>query len=485
LKIDSARRLLQRRLAVRLLGLLAVLVAMLMLVPPPAAALPGPASFTTGLVDDPLFAFSSGPLRSLWLARARALGSTSVRIEVFWNRVAPEWLLPGFRPSNPADPRYNWSAVDAAVRAAAAHQQVVVLLLKTAPPWAEGPNRPRKANPGTWLPNPTAYAAFARAAAVRYSGRFRDQLHHGRTLPRVRYFQAWNEVNLPRYLMPQWAAGPGGSLVPVSPVIYRAMLNAFYGAVKSAVPDDVVLAGGTSPYGDAPGTGQNRMYPMLFYRELFCLTQALHPKACPGGPPEFDVLDHHPYGLTPINHAHTADNVSLADIGKIWRVLHAAERFGLAQPAGPKSLWVTELDWTSIPPDSPAIQARYLALGFYELWLQGVSHVFWFSLRDPVGDPNSFSASGLYRGDGSAKPAAAAFRFPFVALRDAGLLTVWGLAPAAGTVEIEARTGYGWQPMFWVQTTAGRVFYAQRGIGARLQLRAVIGGIASPVYDTG
>ena len=50
----------------------------------------------------------------------------------------------------------------------------------------------------------------------------------GAFLPRVRYWQPWNEPNLSYYLAPQWTRA-GGRWVAASPVIYRGLLNAVYG----------------------------------------------------------------------------------------------------------------------------------------------------------------------------------------------------------------------------------------------------------------
>jgi len=147
---------------------------------------------------------------------------------------------------------------------------------------------------------------------------------------------------------------------------------------------------------------------------------------------------------------------------------------------------VTEIDWTSSSPGTPAGQARNLALGFYELWRQGVSHVLWFELRDPPNQPGNFAAAGLYYADGTAKPVASAFRFPFVAVGAAhGPLTLWGRAPRAGVVAIQKLEGRRWRSVLALRTTPGAVFYAQRRLGSHLQLRAVIDGIASQPWSTG
>ena len=451
-------------------------------------ALPGPAFFSPGLVDDPLFALAPPAVRSVWLPRAQALGSKSVRLDIGWNRIAPVTLSPGFDPSDPADPRYNWSSVDSSVEALVAHGQSVVLMARGAPTWAEGPGMPANLQfPGIWMPDPRAYGSFAHALALRYSGHFRV---NGQLLPRVTDFQAWNEPNMPRYFMPQWERSGNGPWIATAPLLYRALLNAFYSGVKSVEPGDTVLSAGLAPYGDPPATGQGRMYPVTFLQRMFCLGPNLRPSVpCPD-PPHVDILDMHPYAISPTVKARLPGDISVPDLGKVWKILHAAARYHFALPAQPKSLWVMELDWATVPAMSPSPasltrQARYLALGFYELWRQGVTTVLWFQLRDPPGQKNSFAGAGLYFGTGKAKPSVAAFRFPFVALpAQHHKLTIWGLAPTPGTVVIQKLTKRGWKAVLTLTTTPGGVFYTNHRLGSHLQLRARAGSAISPVWAT-
>jgi hypothetical protein len=440
----------------------------------------------TGFADQFAFQYTSAPVASTWLARAEALGSSYVRLVASWKSIAPARLRPGFQAASAADPRYSWSSLDAQVEGAAAHGQHVVLMIFAAPTWAQGAGAPSSVIPGTWRPSPSALGAFAHALAQRYSGRFPDPLHPGQSLPRVIYYQAWNEPNLPIDLGPQWARGSGGQWIPASPYLYRRMLNAVYFNVKAVQPSDYVIAAGTAPYGDAPGV--NRMAPVVFLRELLCLSgPGLKPESCPN-PAHFDALDHHPYSLTPTLHAYSPESVSVPDLGRLRAIVRVAERTGRALPAGPKPLWVTEIAWSSNPPDPLAIpdalQARYLALTFYEFWRQGVTHAFWLLIRDyPY---KSLTGSGLYFQNGTPELSARAFRFPFVALPGPrGMVTLWGHAPGPGTVEIErAANGHGWRPLTSLAATAGGIFYARLRLGSHLVLRARLDNVASLGYAT-
>jgi hypothetical protein len=452
-----------------------------------AGSLPGPSFLATGLVDFPAFQQGSLSSQDAWLVRARGLDAGWVRLTVYWSSVAPFNLEAGFQASNPNAPGYRWSDLDQAVKAATAEGLHVVLLVLAAPTWAEGPGMPGSASPGSWDPSPSALGAFAHAIAVRYSGRFTDPSQPLLKLPKVTYFQAWDEPNLPVYLEPQWVQETNGAIEPESPDLYRALLNSFYAAVKAVQPHAFVLAAGTAPYGDPPGGVQ--MSPLTFLREMFCLTAGLQAKPC-ADPPHFDALDHHPYAVDPTAKAVSPNDVGVPDLGKIFRVLHAAQRVRHALPVGPKSLWITEFDWASDPPShqafSLAIQAQFTALALYDFWRQGVSHAFWFQIRDPLVPNNIFTGGGLFFANGVAKPAVAAFRFPFVALpvtSSKNLVTIWGRAPVAGTVVISKRVGRTWRRLFKLTTTSGGVFYAQRRLGAGPTLRARVGAFTSPPWD--
>lgn len=471
----------------RALAFLAGALGALAIAAPAAAALPGPSSMALGLVDYPLFMQSPAPVQSLWLGRAQALGSSYVRLDAYWSDIAPGRRPRRFKASDPGARAYRWSSLDEDVRAAAAHGQNIVLMAFGAPTWAEPGGVPSGVSAGTWFPNAADFGQFAHALAERYSGHFPDPLHRGRMLPRVRYFQAWNEPNLPTYLMPQWGRASNGTWEPVSPGVYRSLLNSFYAGVKSVASSNVVLSAGTAPYGDPPGTAGGRMHPVTFLQGVFCLTARYGPAPCPN-PAHVDVLDDHPYSIGPTVKAHQALDISVPDQGKIWRIVRTAARYGRVLPRGPKSVWVTEIDWTSAHPNTPATQGQDVSVALYELWSQDVSHVFWFELRDPPpAQKNSFLTAGLYYSDGAPKPAAAAYRFAFAAVpRPHREMALWGRAPTTGAASVQELIKGAWRQITLLQTTSGGIFYTVvRVIPRDRQLRAVIHGISSPVFVTG
>jgi hypothetical protein len=402
----------------------ALLLAVLLLSPPAAA---DARTLRLGFLDG-VFGEEAGQ-RDPWLDRATADGADVVRLSTGWEGIAPRRPE---RPDDPADPAYDWRGLDAAVTAASARGLEVILGFTGAPRWAEGPNRPRAAHPGTWRPDAAAYGAFARALATRYSGRYGG-------LPRVRLYVPWNEANLDRYLAPQWVRR-AGRWRPASPAIYRALLNAFARGVTAVDPANRVLAGATAPFGD-PYPGGSRMPPARFVRELL------------RRPAVFHVLTHHPYSTRgPFAPALNRDDVSIPDLHKLSRPLRAAERAGRVAPRGSRPIWVTEVSFDSRPPDPRGVPARrhaqWLAETFFVLWRQGVDLITWFQIRDqaPVPSYGATYQSGTYLRDGRPKPAQRAFAFPLVAHRGRGpRTTLWARAPAAGQLTFERRVGTRWR----------------------------------------
>jgi len=455
----------------------------------PAAQGRALAPLTTGFAGDDVY-FAEPATRDPWLDRTVASGAGVVVLSLGWAGIAPAIRAPGFDAANPGDPGYNWTGIDAAVRAASLRGVAVTALVTSAPAWAEGAGRPSGAEPGSWRPDPVAFGRFATAAARRYSGTYPDPLAAGAVLPHVRYWQAWAEPNLQLHLAPQWTRDRG-HFVPAGPVIYRGLLNAFYGAVKAVDPGNIVVTAGTAPFGDPPG--EARMPPAQFVRELLCLHgPALSPAPC-RDPAHFDVLAHHPYAVgSPQQHAYGRDDVSAPDLGKLTRPLAAAVRLGRALPRAHKRLWVTEFSYDSSPPDPlgvPAARhARWLEEAFYVFWAQGVDTVAWYLIRDqaPIPDYASTYQSGIYLRDGRPKLAAQAFRFPFV-VEPAGRnrAIAWGRSPIAGVVSIERQRGARWISIAHVRVAAGGVFLRHLPRPGRSSLRAAVGAQTSLIWRDG
>jgi hypothetical protein len=444
-------------------ALLLGLLTLGLLAQSPGAAAHG---LRVGLADAS-FSSIDAAVRDEWLARARDARAELVMLSAPWSTIAPRSRPAGFDPADPADPSYDWSNLDAAVRAAVAHGFDPVLNVDFAPRWAEGPGRPSfaVAPPGTWLPQAAELGLFAQALAARYSGAFVDPAAPGAgALPRVRYFQIWAEQNLSIHLNPLWR---GRRLV--GPAHYRAMLNAAYAGIHRASPSARTIVGGLAPYGDARAGG-SRVPPVWFWRSLLCLRGAkLRPSACPD-PAHFDIAAHSPIDVFgPTSSAFSPLDASTPDIGRLTRIVRRAVSSGRALPARHKPFWATEIWWDSNPPDPDGVpiaqQARFLTQSFFELWRQGVSAVIWWYLRDQAPGTADFAAtqqSGLLYRNGRQKPAYRAFRFPFAAKRGrGGQVLLWGKAPRSGRLIVERRGRGGWSPI--AQPIAGpRGDFAER-----------------------
>lgn len=422
---------------------------------------------TTGFTD-PAFSMTDGGARTARYDDARRLGASIVQIDLSWVATV-SYQPPAGDLSDPANPAYDWSTDDAAVRDAADRGLTPMFQVLAAPVWASGPNRPANVDPAWWRPNPDAFAMFARAAARRYSGSFPDPVRPGRALPRVRRWAAWNEPNIEPKLAPQW----DGS-APVSPAIYRSLVNALYQGVKSVSGANIVVAGGLSPYGNPPGG--EAMRPALFTREFLCLGPNLRPNGC-SNPPHFDVFSHHPYDIGgPAVHAADPDDVATPDMPRLTRILRAAERAGTALPRSHKRLWVTEFSYDSSPPSPRGIPLQQHALwaeySLYLLWRAGVDAILWFQVRD-LPDIGGNLQGALEFSDGSPKPAAQTFRFPFVAERvNKKKIRVWGKTPDRGRVIIQRLAGHRWKTLAVVRPSSNRVFYTVIRLGGRATLRA-------------
>jgi hypothetical protein len=412
----------------------------------------------TAVVDPETF---GGRNAAVGLARTRSAGATFVRLTLDWRVVAPGGSKRprDFHPANPADPAYNWAAFDRDVRLALDRGLEPLVTVTDAPVWAlrrdTNARNLARADAGD-------FAQFALAAARRYRGTFED-------LPRLRYWQAWNEPNHPgRAALKAGAAD-----------WYRNLVNRFAAAVHGVDPTNEVIAGGCSPF-----TTETAVGPLFFMRQVLAKKIA------------FDVWSHHPYTSGgPTHHANGNGDVSLGDLPEMQSVLRQAIRAGHVVSKRNVRFWVTEFAWDTDPPDPQGVplglQTRWTAEALYRMWEAGVSLVTWWRIRD---DPlrTSFYQSGLYfRGATIArdrpKRTLYAFRFPFVAFAENGRAFVWGRTPAGrpGKVAIEQRTSGGWSRLGILASDRYGIFsqlYATSADGA-VRARLLAGGDVSVPFS--
>lgn len=415
-----------------------------------------PSTLQTAAYDPEALA---GPDAPTAFAHARAMGATAVRISVFWANIAPQQPSPA-NVSNPGNPTYDWNPVDRQVKLAVRNHLEPILDVFYAPAWAIDP----KADPSLQvLRDPSDVARFMKAAARRYSGTFQG-------LPRVRYWQVWNEPNVRDYLWPQYQNGK-----PSSPQIYRQMVNASADAIHAVHRDNIVVAGSLSPFalGNAetnPHEGPVAVAPLRFLRELLCMSAGANPRPTCDDTVRFDAWAHHPYTAGgPRHHAIRPDNVSLGDLPEMARLLRAAEKAHHVQSAGPVRFWVTEFSWDSNPPDPGGVpvnlEASWVSEALYQAWKAGVSLFTWFRIRDQSsGLPfqSSLYQLGPTIAQDKPKPALAAFRFPFVGhpVKGRNQIVVWGRTPWSrpGKVLVERSSGGGWARLGVLTANGGGIF---------------------------
>jgi hypothetical protein len=378
----------------------------------------------TIIQDDGLMLFRPAPEVRAAVARMKALGVDRVRITAGWSSLtrAPDAVAKpeGFDAADPAAyEQSRWQALDTAVRAVrAAGLQAVIDIGFWAPHWAAtDPPGPRART----NIDPRAYADFATALALRYSGGFepkpdpppappappsRDQdivqaflqplipfplpdlippsartraadtgdaaAAAGGRLPSVDEFIIYNEPNHQGLLLPQWR--PDGT--PASPAVYRAMVRAAYAAVKAARPKVKVLIGNTSSTGGTRGSGP--VPPLEFVRELACVDARLRPRTAgdcagfttvPG-----DGWAHHPYSQNE-RPARVSDpkkepgDLRLADLPVLARTLDKLVKMGRLAPAN-RDIYLTEFGYETggipgRPRVSQTMQARWLTWAEY------------------------------------------------------------------------------------------------------------------------
>lgn len=447
--------------------LVAVVAALLVVSVPPAAAAP----VNTGVFAPRLFA---GPDARLAFTRVRASGASSVRLLLYWFKVAPKGATKpaGFNAADPRDPRYSWAAFDAQVQlATAAGLKPIVNVLGPVPDWAEGASV-NDGEPGIVKPSPTEYGLFAKAAATRYSGAFSI---NGQLLPAVRRWQAWNEPNLYRYLRPQYVNGAA-----FSPTWYRAMLNKFAAAVHAVSPANMVIAGSLAPVGRPLSIA-----PMVFMRKMLCMSKRPPYSPVCSYTSSFETWSHHPYACGgPNRHAVSSDDILIADLPEMRRLLLAAVTAKRVRSLQAVRFWATEVGWDTSPPDPKgvpmALHARWIAEAMYRMWSSGVSLMTWFQFRDEPFPASPFQ-SGFYFNTGinfvdeRPKLSLTAFRFPFVAYVVNGRVKIWGRTPPEGIsrpVVIERLTTSGWKLVGNLRADASGIFFGTFLSGTTGSVRA-------------
>lgn len=204
----------------------------------------------------------------------------------------------------------------------------------------------------------TPYTAAGQAAFARYGAAI--LAHYG---TQVEALEVWNEYN-------------GGYCVGPATVdregTYTAMLKAAYTRIKAVRPDVTVIGGATA------GT------VLPYWNKLIA----------DGALAYLDVLSVHPYRYNQPPEGIENDILAL-------QTLVRDNNKGVSKP-----IWVSEIGWeeqTAPLLVDDATLAKYVPRTYGLLLSAGVGRVYWYLLHDDYNEP-----MGLYRSDGTAKPAAAA-----------------------------------------------------------------------------
>lgn len=429
------------------------------------ATTPPTAPLATG-IGGPAFSASQ---RLTAFTLAGQAGATYGRLVVSWASIAPKTLpASGFNPTDPTSPYYNWSSVDASVSAATAAGITPILDIVKTPSWAYD------VLPGAWTggrPKIAALGAFATAIATHYDG--------SGAAPEAHIFSVWNEPNYTKNLFPNRAT------------YYRSMVNAVADSVHAVDAADLVLAGELAPVRVFKKDRNDAIPPLAFMRSMLCISKTAPVHRTCRWPAKFDVWAHHPYSNNgPFGHAKLRDGVELGDLPRMTHLLQTAQRLGTIVSAQPVQLWVTEVGWSSNPPNVHGVpivlETRWVAESMFQMWKSGVTVGTWFLLQDK----GKLFQSGLYFRspslvDAVAKPLLLPFHFPFVAyLKAAGKVQMWGRDPTSDQqdVTIQMKIGAGhWQNVATITTNSYGIFKATLPLGAdrTCSMRASAQGVIS------
>jgi len=426
----------------------------------------------------------------------RSLGVGVVRVTLPWDQIAPaaqsRTRPAGFNATDPAAyPATNWAPYDTIVREAQADGIRVDFVVTGsvrggAPDWAGGQGAPRGVHAGLWKPSGPAYGQFVQAVATRYRGSYTPS-GASQPLPRVSFWEFWNEPNWGLQLTPQTLNGGR----PVAPNVYRQLVNYGWKALsRTGHAHDTMLVGNLAPLGrNNPGL-IGFIKPLAFLRTLYCVDSSYRPLrgtgaqavGCPTttrasrrfrtlNPGLFNGVQ---FGMHPYPYGSGSpkdpDNITPTGVPRLAKALNKVQRaYGSGRQL---PIYNTEFGYITSPParpgtyPSPDVAAR--SLNSYE----------YFTYRNPrmastmqyllYDTPQAISGffTGLILQSGQPKATFSAYRMPIwlpvTKTRNGGTLEVWGCVRPAHFAA--ADTG---QPQTaWVQyrSSASAQFTTLQGV---------------------
>ncbi len=367
------------------------------------------------------------------LAQLKHLGVHALRVELYWQYVAPAGnsaTKPNFEATNPAV--YAWGPYDwIMTKAKELGWKVLLTVTSPAPRWATSNHKA----PYDTNPNARDFKEFMTAVGRHYGSE-------------VSLFAIWNEPNDAAFLMPQFnSAGQ-----PTSPRIYRGLYQEGYAGLQAAgLTHPKVLIGETAPAGydsltrrEARENAIHDVAPLAFLRGMFCLNSHYR-KAGSCGPLQASGYAHHAYSTKkgPYYVSSVRDDVMIGTLSRLENALNLAARAGAINGGIP--IYLTEFGVQSKPNRylgvSPEKQVEYDAIS--EKIAYDNPRVAAFSqylLKDGgVGGAPGSGAHGCFVGfhsgleyiSGAPKPLYSAWPVPLAVLRSGHGYSLWGLARAA------------------------------------------------------
>jgi hypothetical protein len=307
-----------------------------------------------------------------------------------------------------------------------------------------------------FMPSTNQYKQFVEAVAKRY--------------PSVHAWELYNEPNFGEDLAPQ---AINQSTVLYSPVMYRGLVNAAWGALHATGHGrDTIIVGALAAHGahvpsrNKKRTGLPGAYgetpPLEFIRELYCLDSHYHSyrgaaarvRKCPTSaaasrrfraqnPALFNATawSDHPYplgkdGNTPPTRTHY-NNPNFAGFSQLPSMIKVLDKAQGPYRSGKRfPLWNTEYGYITNPPNRSGTNASLAAQAFFDNWAEYLSwknsriaSTMQYLLVDPnpsIGTPECggfasgiifFNSPPTTRGcgaypPGAAKPGLQAYRLP-------------------------------------------------------------------------
>jgi hypothetical protein len=459
--------------------------------------LPGRAHANSGQIemfqDDIRLLADPGPT----LQQIRDLGGGVVRVSVHWNIVAPLKRPANFNGTEPAS-YPGWGIYDEIVQDARKDGITIDLSLGgPAPPWATGSAQPSPGGFGGWKPSAADFKQFVQAVGTRYSGTFDPTLDTSmpgdrNDLPRVSFWEIWNEPNFGLDLAPQALKG---STVPAAAPMYRSLLDNGWSALHTTGHGrDTIVIGNLDARGQSAKAGKGlpqglpgtfgATKPMQFIRSLYCVN--LNYKQLRGGgaaavgcptnaaasrgfrsahPALFQASGFatHPYPVNrPPDEASSADP-DYTEFSNLSRFASALDRLQRIYGSGTHfRIYNNEYGYITNPPNasltplnphgqfvSPSTAAFYINWAEYLSWRNPrIASTMQYLLYDPnprMAPEFGGFASGLISYSGTRKPGYDAYRLPLflpttTAKSSRQSLEVWGCVRPAHYARLDTGT---------------------------------------------